>query len=91
MIEKPAGKPPRRTIRKKEAVRHLLHAAIRMVTSQEDCFAVQMLAHSADKLLIDLSKRTRKPLAMDWGAEPLKPEYRGASCKKIDNFSLVWL
>ena len=66
---------PRRTITKQQAVRHLIHAATRMVAAAEDPFAIHLLVQSADKLLIDVAKRTGKPLAHDW-TEIVKPEYR---------------
>jgi hypothetical protein len=57
--------PARRTLSKKDAVRHLLHTSIRMVMMQEDAYGIHVLVQSADKLLIDLSKLLGKPLAMD--------------------------
>ena len=66
---------PRRRITKRQAVRHLIHAAVRMVAAAEDPFAIHLVIQSADKLLIDLSKRLKKPLAHDW-VENIKDEYR---------------
>jgi hypothetical protein len=66
---------PRRRITKKQAVRHLIHAAVRMIAAAEDPFAIHLIVQSADKLLIDLSKRLKKPLAHHWG-ENIKDEYR---------------
>jgi hypothetical protein len=66
---------PRRRLTKKQAVRHLIHAAVRMIAAAEDPFAIHLIIQSADKLLIDLSKRLKKPLAHDW-VENLKDEYR---------------
>jgi hypothetical protein len=66
---------PRRTITKRQAVRHLIHAAVRMIAAAEDPFAIHLVIQSADKLLIDLSKRLKKPLAHDW-VENIKDEYR---------------
>jgi hypothetical protein len=66
---------PRRRITKKQAVRHLIHAAVRMIAAAEDPFAIHLIIQSADKLLIDLSKRLKKPLAHDW-VENIKDEYR---------------
>ena len=45
---------PRRYINKREGVRHVLHAAIRAVLSNEDPFAIHLLGQSAEKVLIDL-------------------------------------
>ena len=45
---------PRRYINKREGVRHVLHAAIRAVLSDEDPFAIHLLGQSAEKVLIDL-------------------------------------
>jgi hypothetical protein len=47
--------PPDRTISKLDAVRHLLHASIRLLLNEEDPFVVHMAAQSCDKLIIDLS------------------------------------
>jgi hypothetical protein len=66
---------PRRRITKKQAVRHLIHAAVRMIAAAEDPFAIHLVIQSADKLLIDLSKKLKKPLAHDW-VENIKDEYR---------------
>lgn len=66
---------PRRRITKKQAVRHLIHAAVRLIAAAEDPFAVHLIIQSADKLLIDLSKKLKKPLAHDW-VENIKDEYR---------------
>jgi hypothetical protein len=55
-MAKVTRKLPQRTIGKKAAVRHLIHAAIRMTMANEDAFAIHLLAQSPDKLLIDLSK-----------------------------------
>jgi hypothetical protein len=40
---------PRRTLDKHEALRHLIHTAIRLIAGMEDPFAVYLLVHSADK------------------------------------------
>ena len=74
MTKKPVRAPPRRTMRKEEAVRHLIHAAVRMFAEGEDPFAICLLIHSADKMLIDLSKKTKKPLVFRWD-EFAKPEH----------------
>jgi hypothetical protein len=69
--ERPA---PERAIDKQEAARHLIHTAIRLIAAREDPFAVHLLIHSADKILIDLAKARGKALRMDWEAH-IKPEY----------------
>ncbi|MET4233355.1 hypothetical protein ABIA85_006648 [Bradyrhizobium sp. LA6.10] len=72
---------PRRRLTKQQAVRHLIHAAVRMVLAGEDPFAAHLLIQSADKLLIDLAAHSRpKQLAMDW-AKLIKPEYKDALIK----------
>lgn len=73
---------PRRWMDKREAVRHLLHAAIRLITKQEDPFAIHLLVNSADKLLIDLSKHLGKELRVNW-EDYIKPEFHGQFFKKI--------
>lgn len=62
-------------MRKQEAVKHLLHAAIRQIAAQEDPFAIHLLIQSADKLLIDLAKHAEKSLSLNWG-ESIRPEYQ---------------
>lgn len=66
---------PRRTMRKQEAIKHLLHAAIRLMAAREDPFAIHLLIQSADKLLIDLAKHAKKPLSLNWG-QSFRPEYQ---------------
>jgi hypothetical protein len=69
---------PRRTLTKDQAVRHLIHAAVRLIAAGEDPFATHMLIQSADKLLIDLSKHSAAgKLAFDW-TTIMKPEYKDA-------------
>src|ERR671933_594726 len=48
---------PRRALDKREAVRHLIHTAIRLIATMEDPFAIHLLIHSADKILIDIAKK----------------------------------
>jgi hypothetical protein len=60
---------------KQQALRHLIHSAVRMIAAREDPFAVHLIVQSADKLLIDLSKKHGKPLALEW-TENIKEEYR---------------
>jgi len=66
---------PRRTLDKHEAIRHLIHTAIRLIVNMEDPFAVHLLAHSADKMLIDLAKQRGMVLRVDW-EDYIKPEYQ---------------
>jgi len=51
MTEELKQGPPRRYLDKEEAVRHLIHCAIRMVMREEDPFAIHLLVQSADKML----------------------------------------
>jgi hypothetical protein len=55
-----------RKIGKQEAIRHLLHCAVRMIAAQEDPFAIHLLIHSAEKMLIDVSKKTGITPFLDW-------------------------
>ena len=72
---------PRRTLDKREALRHLIHTAIRLIARMEDPFAVHLLVHSADKILIDLAKRNSHELRVDW--EPyIKDEYHDEFFKR---------
>ena len=57
---------PRRWIDKQEAIRHLMHTSIRLIMKQEDPFAIHLLINSADKMLIDLSKKLDVELRMNW-------------------------
>jgi hypothetical protein len=74
--------PPKRTITKQQAVRHLIHCAGRMIAAGEDPFAIHVLIQSADKLLIDLGKKMGKKLVINW-AESVKPEYKNALITSI--------
>src|SRR6476660_2974004 len=65
---------PRRTLDKREALRHLIHTAIRLIARMEDPFAVHLLIHSADKILIDLAKQHHQELRVDWDLY-IKDEY----------------
>ena len=46
-------------IDKKGGARHLLHAAIRLTLECEDAFGINLLAQSADKILLDLLKHKK--------------------------------
>jgi hypothetical protein len=65
---------PRRTLDKQEAIRHLIHTAIRLIAKREDPFAIHVLVHSADKMLIDMAKKRGQELHFDWEWY-IKPEY----------------
>ncbi len=65
---------PRRRLNKQEAIRRLLHTSIRLVMKMEDPFAIHLLVHSADKMLIDIAKKQNKVLRLDW-KDYIKPEY----------------
>jgi len=74
-MPKISRKPPRRLMDKKEAIRHLIHTAIRMIAKEEDPFAIHVLIQCADKVLIDIAKRTERKLMFQW-EERIRPEYR---------------
>ena len=67
--------PPRRTINKKQATRHLIHCAVRSIASGEDPFAIHLMVQSADKLLFDSARHLGKPLAHSW-TDLVKPEFQ---------------
>jgi hypothetical protein len=73
---------PDRYMDKQEAIRHLIHEAIRLMQKHEDPFAIHLLVHSADKMLIDLAKKRGEELRVDWELY-IKPEYHKAFFKKI--------
>jgi hypothetical protein len=56
----------KRQLSKQDAIRHLIHGAIRLFMSGEDPFIIHMLIQSADKLLIDVAEKSGKKLAHDW-------------------------
>ncbi len=72
---------PRRTLDKHEALRHLIHTAIRLIARMQDPFAVHLLVHSADKILVDLAKQNSRELRVDWELY-IKDEYRDAFFKR---------
>jgi hypothetical protein len=72
---------PLRTLDKYEALRHLIHTAIRLIARMEDPFAVHLLIHSADKILIDLAKQNGRELRIDWELY-IKDEYRDEFFKR---------
>ena len=57
--------PPCRYLDKQEAIRHLVHGAIRLIMAKEDPFVIQLVVHSADKLLIDVAKKNGTYLELD--------------------------
>jgi hypothetical protein len=69
----PVAAPPTRTLDKQEAIRHLIHCAVRLLMIGEDPFVIHMLAQSADKLLADISKHSGRPHAFDL-TEFIKPD-----------------
>jgi hypothetical protein len=77
IMAKITRREPRRRLSKKEAIRHLIHATVRMVAIGEDPFSIQVLVQSADKLLIDVAKRTGRKLVFEWD-EVIRPEYKKA-------------
>jgi hypothetical protein len=68
---------PRRTLNKHEAIRHLIHTSVRLIMTQEDPFAVHLLVHSADKMLIDIAGKRGQELKVDWELY-IKDEYHKA-------------
>jgi hypothetical protein len=75
-------RPPKRTITKQQAVRHLIHSACRMIAAREDPFAIHLLIQSADKILIDLAKKIDRKLVFSWDAY-IKPEYKDAFIETV--------
>ncbi len=59
---------PKRTITKLDAIRHLLHASIRMHFAKEDPFAIHLLIQSTEKLIGDFAKGARIPGYTHWDA-----------------------
>ena len=70
-----------RTLDKQEAIRHLIHAAIRMFSDEEDPFPIHVLAHAAENTLIDVAKTCGQDLRVDW-EHYIKEEYHGAFFKR---------
>lgn len=62
-----------RQLSKQDAIKHLLHSAIRLFMAAEDPFIIHMLIQSADKMLVDVAKQSDKKLVHDW-EEVIKPE-----------------
>jgi hypothetical protein len=87
-LEDNVADEPMRTLDKQEATRHLIHAAIRMFSEEEDPFAIHVLIHAAENTLIDVAKKTRKQLRVDWESY-IKKEYHGdffTKYREIYNF-----
>ncbi|SCB37664.1 hypothetical protein GA0061098_1007158 [Bradyrhizobium shewense] len=57
---------PDRYVDQPEAVRRLIHSAIRMFAIGEDPFAIHLLIQSADKLILDIARKRNVSLAFDW-------------------------
>ena len=70
-----ARKKPRRFINKQQAIRHLLHSAIRLIMNEEDPFAAHLIIHSADKLILDIAKSRGVYPKLDWELY-IKDEYQ---------------
>src|SRR5262249_54039221 len=66
---------------KHEALRHLIHTAIRLLARIEDPFAIHLLVHSADKILVDLAKQNGQELRVDWELY-IKDEYHNQFFKR---------
>jgi hypothetical protein len=64
-----------RPLAKEEAIRHLIHAAIRLVAIQEDPFAIHLIIQAADASIVGVSKRLEKPLAMSL-LDRVRPEFK---------------
>ncbi len=69
--------PPKRLMDKLEAIRHLLHASIRMFFWQEDPFALHVILYSCDRLLADYVKKKNIFVTFDW-KDYIKDEYHQA-------------
>jgi hypothetical protein len=80
--------PPKRSLTKQQAVWHLIHSAVRLIRIGEDPFAIQLVVQSADKLLIDIAKKTQRHIPHTW-SEYVKPEYKDAiiaTMRETSNF-----
>lgn len=66
----------KREIDKQQAVRHLIHSAIRMFSQQENVFAIHLLIHSADKMLLDMGRKMNIPLDATF-EKIVRKEYQG--------------
>jgi hypothetical protein len=75
--ESDEGLQPRRWLEKQDAIRHLLHAGIRLVMKMEDPFVVHLVVQSVDKLLIDVAEKMGTYLEADWEVY-IKDEYHSA-------------
>lgn len=67
--------PPRRHLDKQEAIRHLIHAAFRLIAAGEDPFAIHLLIQSAEKLLLDVARKRGRTLGFDWEGK-VRPEHK---------------
>jgi hypothetical protein len=73
---------PGRWVNKQEAIRRLIHTAVRLIQKQEDPFATHLLIQSADKMIIDLAKKRGEELRIDWTLY-IKEEYQTAFFEKM--------
>jgi hypothetical protein len=64
---------PQYLLDRQEAVRRLIHSAIRMIFAGEDALAVHILVQAAERQLNDLAKARGAALTFDWDSI-LKPE-----------------
>jgi hypothetical protein len=74
-------KLPRRRIGKQDAIRHLIHSAVRLIMKMDDPFALHLIIQSVEKLLIDVAAGMNKYLEMDWEL-CIKDEYHGVFFKQ---------
>lgn len=69
--------PPQRFMERLEAIRHLLHASIRMFFWEEDPFALHVIIYSCNRLLTDYAKKKNISLTFDW-RDVIRTEYQQA-------------
>ena len=69
--------PPKRLMDKLEAIRHLLHASIRMFFWEEDPFALHVVIYSCDHLIADYVKKKNIFVTFDW-RDRIREEYQQA-------------
>jgi hypothetical protein len=67
-------RPSDREIDKLQAIRHLLHASIRMLFWEEDPFALHIVSQSCDKLITDCIKQDNLHTTVEF-ARFVKPQY----------------
>lgn len=72
-----ARPPPNRLMGKVEAIRHLLHASIRMFFWEEDPFALNVVLYSCDRVITDYVKKQNIFITFDW-RDYINEEYHQA-------------